>query len=82
MRNCASKNWRNLRVTASRAKDSLPDQTPLRARGNLVAELPGPDGIRWGLVNRIKAEIAAGTYDTPDKLALAEAKILAQWDAA
>lgn len=25
-------------------------------------------GIRFELVNRIKAEIAAGTYDTPDKL--------------
>lgn len=28
-------------------------------------------GIRFELVNRIKAEIAAGTYDTPDKMDIA-----------
>ncbi|MDR3199269.1 MAG: flagellar biosynthesis anti-sigma factor FlgM [Planctomycetaceae bacterium] len=28
-------------------------------------------GIRFDLVNRIKAEIAAGTYDTPDKMDIA-----------
>ena len=27
--------------------------------------------IRFDLVNRIKAEIAAGTYDTPDKMDIA-----------
>jgi anti-sigma28 factor (negative regulator of flagellin synthesis) len=27
--------------------------------------------IRYDLVNRIKAEIAAGTYDTPDKMDIA-----------
>ena len=27
-----------------------------------------PTRIRFDLVNRIKAEIAAGTYDTPDKM--------------
>ena len=39
-------------------------------------ELPGPDGVRWALVNRVKAEIAAGTYDTPDRWAAAEAVLL------
>lgn len=34
-------------------------------------ERPGKDGIRKELVARVKAEIAAGTYDTPEK-----------WDAA
>jgi hypothetical protein len=33
---------------------------------------PGPDGVRWGLVNRVRAEIAAGLYDTPERLAAAE----------
>ncbi|MDR2117147.1 MAG: flagellar biosynthesis anti-sigma factor FlgM [Planctomycetaceae bacterium] len=28
-------------------------------------------GIRFDLVNRIKTEIAAGTYDTPDKMDIA-----------
>ncbi len=27
--------------------------------------------IRWDLVNRVRAEIAAGTYDTPQKFAAA-----------
>ncbi len=27
--------------------------------------------IRWDLVNRVRAEIAAGTYDTPQKFATA-----------
>lgn len=34
-------------------------------------EQPGPDGIRWGLVNRIRAEIAAGIYDDEEKFAMA-----------
>ncbi|MDR2641218.1 MAG: flagellar biosynthesis anti-sigma factor FlgM [Planctomycetaceae bacterium] len=28
-------------------------------------------GVRFDLVNRIKSEIAAGTYDTPDKMDIA-----------
>lgn len=28
-------------------------------------------GVRFELVNRIKAEIAAGSYDTPDKMDIA-----------
>jgi hypothetical protein len=34
-------------------------------------EQPGPDGIRWGLVQRIQAEIAAGYYDDDEKFAMA-----------
>ena len=37
-----------------------------------ASEEPGSDGIRWGLVNRIRAEIAAGTYDDGEKWAMAE----------
>lgn len=35
-------------------------------------------GIRFDLVNRIRGEIAAGTYDTPEKLDSALEKMLAQ----
>lgn len=49
-------------------KDSTPTSDPL--------EVPGPDGIRWGLVNRIRAEIAAGTYDDGEKWAMAEHRLL------
>ncbi len=76
MQDSASKNWRKWRVTAGR-KESAPLQFPPN-RGNLVSELPGPDGIRWALVNRVRAEIAAGTYDTEEKLARAEERMLAR----
>ena len=36
------------------------------------AEPPAADGIRWELVNRMKALIAAGQLDTPERWALAE----------
>jgi hypothetical protein len=41
----------------------------------LRAEAPGPDGIRHGLVARIRAEIAAGTYDTDEKWLFAEDRL-------
>ena len=40
-------------------------------------EKPGPDGIRHGLVARVRAEIAAGTYDTEEKWLAAEEALLA-----
>ena len=33
-------------------------------------------GIRFDFVNRIKREIAAGTYDTPDKMDIAMDRLL------
>jgi hypothetical protein len=41
-------------------------------------EKPGPDGIRHGLVARVKAQIAAGVYDTEEKWLAAEEAILAR----
>ena len=35
-------------------------------------------GIRFDLVNRIKAEIAAGTYDTPDKMDIAVDRMISR----
>ncbi|MDR2761637.1 MAG: flagellar biosynthesis anti-sigma factor FlgM [Planctomycetaceae bacterium] len=32
---------------------------------------PSTAGVRFDLVNRVKSEIAAGTYDTPDKMDIA-----------
>ena len=34
------------------------------------------NGIRQDLVNRVRAEIAAGTYDTPEKLEIALERLL------
>jgi anti-sigma28 factor (negative regulator of flagellin synthesis) len=33
-------------------------------------------GIRFDLVNRVKAEIASGTYDTPDKMDIAVDRLI------
>jgi hypothetical protein len=41
----------------------------------LKAEAPGPDGIRHRLVARVRAELAAGTYDTAEKWLLAEDRL-------
>ena len=38
-------------------------------------EEPGPDGIRHGLVARIRREIEAGTYDTEERWLAAEARL-------
>jgi hypothetical protein len=46
---------------------------------NRLVERPGPDGIRWGLVHRLRAEIAAGTYDTDAKWAAAQDALLARY---
>ncbi len=35
-------------------------------------------GVRFELVNRIKAEIANGTYETPDKMDIALSRMLAR----
>lgn len=43
---------------------------------DLKREAPGPDGIRRGLVARLKQLIADGAYDTPDRWAAAEARLL------
>ncbi len=39
---------------------------------------PSSAGVRFELVNRIKAEIAAGTYETPDKMDIALSRMLAR----
>lgn len=75
MRQKAPKNWRSWCVTTGGTESTAQD-LPL-PRGNL--ELPAADGIRWGLVRRIQAEIAAGTYDTEERLAAAEERFLAMY---
>lgn len=41
-----------------------------------AAPAPVSDGIRHELVARVRAEIAAGTYDTEEKWALAEEALM------
>jgi hypothetical protein len=44
-------------------------------------EEPGPDGIRHGFVARIRAEIAAGAYDTEERWLAAEERLLSRIEA-
>lgn len=76
MRYPARHRWNNW----SSARRPEPPAVPPAVRARLAAEAPGPDGIRWGLVERVKAELAAGTYDTEEKWALAEDRLLRRAD--
>lgn len=83
MRNPASQRWPNGRLShLSQTRGCTPSvvtnrlSTPAQSPAESVPETPGPDGIRWGLVNRVRAEIAAGAYDTPERWLQAEELLL------
>lgn len=77
MRDVAPCDWRRWRVTFTPQPGAAPTG-PRFARRPLVsapagcAEEPGPDGIRHELVERVRREIAAGTYDTEERWLAAE----------
>jgi hypothetical protein len=82
MRKPVRSNWLSWRValTGPAADPAVRFQrVALAADGSSIEELraeaPGPDGIRHGLVARIRAEIAAGIYDTEGKWLLAEDRL-------
>lgn len=53
----------------------------LKASDSLRSEEFSVSGVRFELVNRIKSEIAAGTYDTSDKMDIAFERMLDQLSA-
>lgn len=55
------------------------DEVSLSAAGKMAAsqETTNVSDVRFDLVNRIRAEIAAGTYDTPDKMDVAFERMFA-----
>jgi len=88
MRETSRQGWQKWRVTLAESPKTIPATPPLsRSRLNLagitplsttIEEVPGPDGIRHALVARIRAEIAAGTYDTEERWQMAEERLLAR----
>ena len=66
--------WQRWRVTLVPSGTPAADRFARRDRGH--AEPPGPDGIRHELVARVRAEIAAGTYDAEEKWLAAEEALL------
>ena len=78
MRQPTPRRWQAWRVTlANPTKPAITPEPIARRMACLHAELPGPDGIRHGLVARVRQLIAAGEYDTPDRWAAAEERLLA-----
>lgn len=75
MHDQASSNWRRWRITAN---PPGPHDSPAPHDRAKLPDRTGPDGIRWALVNRIRAEIAAGTYDSDEKFAIAEERLIAR----
>lgn len=56
---------------ATSQKDSVTFSEEALRLSNMDKINTDSTNIRFDLVNRIKAEIAAGTYDTPDKMDIA-----------
>ena len=82
MRDPSPRRWNRWRAAIP---TPIPDTIANRILGlGIVAapavhsEKPGPDGIRHGLVARVRAEIAAGVYDTEEKWLAAEEALLAR----
>lgn len=75
MRDTARCRWQRWRVALVPAGERPAAERFVR-RHAAHAEAPGPDGIRHELVARVRAEIAAGTYDAEDKWLAAEEALL------
>jgi hypothetical protein len=77
MRDPSPRRWNWRRV-------ALPTPAPIASRmaglatAEATDEAPGPDGIRHGLVARVRAQIAAGIYDTEEKWLAAEEALFAR----
>lgn len=74
MRQPHPRRWQAWRVTLTARPTTAPAVFTRRAA--LHAEVPGPDGIRHGLVARVRQLIADGEYDTPERWAAAEERLL------
>ncbi len=57
------------------SSNSEPEPTLPGDRPDLRAETPGPDGIRWGLVEHVRRLIQTGRYETPERWAATEKKL-------
>ncbi|MBX9628698.1 MAG: flagellar biosynthesis anti-sigma factor FlgM [Gemmataceae bacterium] len=76
MRDTARCRWQRWRVALVPADVAVPAAERFVRRHAAHAEAPGPDGIRHELVERVRAEIAAGTYDAEEKWLAAEERLI------
>lgn len=75
MRDAPQCNWRRWRVARAEGP-AAPNPAPRFAHRTTTMTLPAADGIRHDLVARVRAEIAAGTYDTEERWQAAEEALL------
>lgn len=68
--------WRVTRIKPATSPTTAPEPIGRRP-ATLPTEVPGPDGIRHRLVAQVRERIAAGEYDTPERWAAAEERLLA-----
>lgn len=69
---------RSLAVTSTPARDR--DQVELSLTAQLLSRLSELPDVRQDLVDRVKAQIAAGQYETPQKLDAAIEALLEDLD--
>ncbi len=62
----------------SSAGPQPPDTVEISQQARIAAKLASIPDVRGDLVSRVKGEIKAGTYDTPDKMDEALKNLLAE----
>ncbi len=78
MSNAPQCSWRRWRVAP--VEGPAPAPTPRIAHRTTSMPALAADGIRHDLVARVRAEIAAGTYDTDERWLAAEERLLRRAD--
>jgi flagellar biosynthesis anti-sigma factor FlgM len=72
-----------VRATDASVADAPSDQVDFSAAAQSIGQVAGSgaivDGVRVDKVAALKAQIAAGTYDTPERMAVALDRMLDQW---
>ena len=70
----------NAATSATTQRGSIQDETSFSEEALRLSDVRGSEssssGVRFELVNRIKAEIVAGTYDTADKMDIALERLI------
>ena len=56
-----------------------PGRMPQTTAAWLVSRTRQLPGVRWDVVARVKRQIDAGTYDTPERLDIAVERMLERW---
>ena len=67
------------RADTSAATPRAADRAEFSKAAQLLSKLAELPDVRQDLIDRVRAEIAAGTYETPEKLEIAIDKLIEEW---